>query len=86
MKEWTTVFDNILESYNNIQVTTSLKSDKNIEFEEDLEENQIYVNFKKGYLEPMENQIHCYYPEKIIRYIFRNYQIIESTHDKSLWE
>jgi hypothetical protein len=33
----------------------------------------------------MENLVHCFYPEKIMRSAFKDYQIIDATHDKSLW-
>jgi hypothetical protein len=33
----------------------------------------------------MENLVHCFYPEKIMRSAFKDYQIIDATHDNSLW-
>jgi hypothetical protein len=86
MKKWTTIFDNILKIYGNIQNTTPLKHIPNATYEENPEENQVHFKFEKGYLKLIENEIHCYYPEKVMRSLFKEYQIIESSRDKTLWE
>lgn len=85
MKEWTTIFDNALELYSDIQKTTPPENIKNLSKQNNLEQNQIYFNFENHNLLPIENDIHCYYPEKIIRSAFKNHQIIDATHNKDLW-
>jgi hypothetical protein len=84
MQKWTTVFDNVLEYYSDIQKTIPLEKTKHINPHKDPEQNQIH--FKFGNLIDIENQVHCYYPEKIMRSLFKDYQIIDATHGKDLWD
>ena len=85
MKEWTTIFDNVLDLYKNIQMTTPLNSIKDVSRNDNLEQNQISFKFVNQNVMLMENLVHCFYPEKIMRSAFKDYQIIDATHDKSLW-
>jgi hypothetical protein len=85
MKEWSTIYDNTLELYHDIQKTSKEENIKKVSHKENLEQNQIHFNFNGSNLLNMENEIHCYYPEKIMRSAFKDYQILDATHDKSLW-
>jgi hypothetical protein len=84
MQKWTTAFDNVLEYYGNIQKTAPLETIKQAKRQDDLEQNQIYFMF--GNIFNAENQGHCYYPEKIIRSIFKHNPIIDATHGTDLWD
>lgn len=85
MKEWSTVYDNALELYHDIQKTSKEENIKKVSYKENLEQNQIHFNFNGSNLLSIENEIHCYYPEKIMRSAFKDCQILDATHDKSLW-
>jgi hypothetical protein len=85
MKEWTTIYDNVLELYRDIQKTSTHENVKHVKKTDNLEQNQFHFTFDIPHLLSIENDIHCFYPEKLMRPTFKNYQIIDATHDKSLW-
>jgi hypothetical protein len=87
MKPWTEVYDNVLELYNDIQQTSkNLKELKHLSISPDIENNETIINFSLDQLNLIENDIHCYYPEKIIRSAFKHLKIIDASHTTKIWE
>jgi hypothetical protein len=87
MKPWTEVYDNVLELYNDIQQTSkNLKELKHLSITPDIENNETIINFSLDQLNLIENDIHCYYPEKIIRSAFKHLKIIDASHTTKIWE
>lgn len=86
MSVWGTFYDNLLENYYDIQKTAlDFKVLQKIQCIEKLEENEILVKPLISDLNLIENDVHCFYPEKIIRAAFKNSKIVGATGDKKLW-
>jgi hypothetical protein len=87
MKNWTTVYDNVLKLYRQIQKTMLPHRElTNVIFQERPERNEVILTVNGEDIDLVENYIHSYYPEKIMRVAFKEAQIIDATHDKSIWK
>jgi hypothetical protein len=85
MKPWFNIYDNALDYYYNIQ-KQQLNYPEGVKYVEKSEENEVIININISQTSLIENQIHCYYPEKIIRSAFKDIKIIDATHTTKLWE
>jgi hypothetical protein len=85
MKIWNTFYDNLLTNYSDIQETSHSLQESNIPYVPLPEENEIVINFPTNQLELIENHIHCFYPEKIMRVAFKNVQILRASESNELW-
>jgi len=86
MSEWNIFYDKLLDKYYDIQETAlSPQIPHEIECIENIENNEILVKLPTGNWNLIENNVHCYYPEKIMRSFFKDYKIIGATGDKKLW-
>lgn len=83
MNKWKSFFDNLLEDYNNIQSTTGI-TDK-LEIEERTDKNEVLIKVPINLIPLIENDVHCFYPEKIMRSTFKDVKILGATNDKSIW-
>jgi len=87
MKPWINIYDNVLNLYHDIQSTsTKLEDIKNISYTENVINNEITFDIEIDQIPLIENYIHCYYPEKIMRSAFKNFKILDATHDKKIWQ
>jgi hypothetical protein len=87
MEPWVNVFDNCLDLYNDIQQSgPKLEDIEGVHYTEYKENNEIIFGIRVPQLLLIENYIHCYYPEKIMRSAFKDKKIINATHSTKLWE
>jgi hypothetical protein len=87
MDKWNSFYNNLLEDYKNIQKQSkNLDEIPHISYKKNLEENEIMIMVPSSHFNIIENDVHCYYPEKIMRLTFKNTKIIGATHNKKLWE
>jgi hypothetical protein len=86
MKKWNHFYDNILESYYEIQKEhdTNINTPQ-LQFEEMLENNETLVKLPTGNWNLIENHVHCYYPEKIMRSVFKDDKILPASANKDIW-
>jgi hypothetical protein len=85
MNTWKTFYDNILTNYYNIQVANNVRHPR-INYTENVPENEIVAMMSTNELHLIENDVHCYYPEKIIRSAFKDYKIIGAAKVYEIWE
>jgi hypothetical protein len=86
MYNWLTFYDKLLDNYHDIQKTIpQLKTQHGLEYINKLEENEILISLPTGNWFLIENDVHCFYPEKLIRSSFRNNKIVGAESDKKLW-
>lgn len=82
MTPWRTFYDDTMDNYGKIQEkSVSLSSDhlqRYIKVDSNPNENEIYVTFDHDRLILIENDVHCFYPEKIMRVAFKDVKIIGS--------
>jgi hypothetical protein len=87
MKPWSEIYNNSLNLYNDIQKTSiDLNKLENVKYEENIENNEITFYVLNSKLNLIENDIHCYYPEKIIRSAFKHLKIVDASHTTKIWE
>jgi hypothetical protein len=87
MNKWNSFYNNLLKDYNSIQKqSNNLSEIPHISYKENLEKNEITIVVPPSNFNIIENDIHCYYPEKIMRSTFKNAKIVGATYDKKLWE
>lgn len=86
MSKWNKFYDNLLENYYEIQKTNlNPPSTHELQFIKNPQENEISVILPTGNWNIIENNVHCFYPEKIIRSVFKDNKIIGASNDKKLW-
>lgn len=85
MKIWNTFYDDLLTNYNDIQETSHSLEDSNIPYTLLPERNEVVINFSRDRLDLIENHIHCFYPEKIMRAAFKNVKILKASTSNELW-
>lgn len=82
MAPWRTFYDHTMDNYGKIQKTSvdlsSAHLQPYIKVHSDLNENETYINFNHNNLILIENDVHCFYPEKIMRVAFKDMKIIGS--------
>lgn len=81
MKPWLGIFDDALNYYHNIQkksIDISELAAKQIHVEKMLHENEIHITFPIERLHMIENDVHCFYPEKIMRVAFNDMKLCGS--------
>ncbi len=71
---------------NAIQKTVQPKSSNQLQCIENPEENETLIALPTKNWSLIENEVHCFYPEKIMRAVFRNDKILSATHDKQVWK
>jgi len=88
MKNWTSVYDNCLSLYRQLQelMPPLEKLDSKISYNEKPEDNEVILTLDYPNFKLIENYIHSYYPEKIMRAAFKEAQIVDATHDKTIWQ
>jgi hypothetical protein len=86
MSKWNSFYDNILIDYQSIQSTAknALKH-PDITVIDHPETNEITLIPPTTQLSLIENDIHCYYPEKIMRVTFKDIKVLGASPDKKLW-
>jgi hypothetical protein len=86
MNIWNQIYTDALEIYYNIQkLTPKLEDLVNISYVENLENNEIKLNFLPNALHLIENYAHCWYPEKLMRSAFKDIKIINAINDNKIW-
>ena len=87
MKPWVNIYNNVLNLYQDIQSTsTKLEDIKDISYNKNLKNNEIVFDIQIDQIPLIENYIHCYYPEKIMRSAFKDFKILDATHDQKIWQ
>lgn len=87
MSKWNKFYDDVLENYHAIQKTvTKPKTSNQLQCTENPEENETLVALPTGNWSLIENDVHCFYPEKIMRSVFKADKILDATHDKQVWK
>lgn len=90
MNSWKTVYTGIEKYYTSIQQQSKkleeLKANSDIQITDYSSENEVHVYIPKHLEMFIENDIHCYYPEKIMRVLFKDTQVVESTKSKFYWD
>jgi len=87
MKQWKHFYDDILENYYSIQETAKDPTTHNtVKYVHDEKNNEVTLIPPISELILIENDIHCYYPEKLMRVFFKQNKIVGATPDLSLWE
>jgi len=83
MKPWLTIYDDALTHYSKIQKKSIKLNDKKlvdcIKVEDHLTENEIHISFNQ-YINLIENDVHCFYPEKLMRVAFKDLKICKSNN------
>lgn len=86
MKIWNETYDNILDIYRSIQkLSPDLENLKDVTYKPNLEHNEVIINFHPNKIDLIENYIHCFYPEKLMRVAFKNVKIINASEINELW-
>ena len=86
IKSGSNIYDNALNWYRLIQKNSKALSDvKDLTIKEHKNHNEIIIHVPINNLNLIENDIHCYYPEKILRVAYRNARIIDATHNTDIW-
>ena len=86
MSIWNTFYDNLLKNYHDIQKSTPNPPPSNqLQYKSNLDENEILVSLPTNNWNLIENEIHCFYPEKIMRSSFKDVKILSATIDKQIW-
>jgi hypothetical protein len=87
MSKWNTFYDNVLENYYEIQQTKLQPEISNhLQYIHKPENNEIMVMLPTSNWSKIENEVHCFYPEKLIRVVFKDDKILNATHDKQIWK
>jgi hypothetical protein len=87
MKKWNTFYDTVLETYYAIQKTvTHPKISSELQYIPKPETNETLVVLPTGNWFKIENDVHCFYPEKLMRVTFKDDKILEATADKKIWQ
>jgi hypothetical protein len=86
MKKWSKIYDNVLDIYRSIQKQSpDLENLKHIMYKPNLESNEITINFQSNQIDLIENYIHCFYPEKLMRVLFKDTKIVNASSINELW-
>jgi hypothetical protein len=85
MNIWNQFYDDILTNYEAIQKTSTPLKESGIKFKQDLKNNEVIINFSPNQLNLIENHIHCFYPEKIMRVAFKDVKVVGASPIKELW-
>lgn len=87
MSKWTSFYDNILTDYQSIQSTAkNALNHPDVAVAHHLETNEIILTPSVSKLSVIENDIHCYYPEKVMRVTFKDAKVLGASPDKNLWQ
>jgi hypothetical protein len=87
MSKWNTFYDNVLENYHSIQKTKLNPQISNqLQCIHKPEDNETMVVLPTGNWSIIENDVHCFYPEKLMRVSFQDDKILSATHDKLVWK
>lgn len=81
MMPWKCIYDTAYDNYAKIQKTSKDIHDTQYQktiIEEFPDENEIHIIFDRDNLEIIENDIHCFYPEKIMRVAFKDIKLCNS--------
>jgi len=83
MKPWKTIYDDAIKHYEAIQ-KTSIDIDNSelnhITIKPELDHNEIHITFPISNINMIENDIHCFYPEKLMRVAFKDVKILNSNN------
>lgn len=86
MKKWNHFYDNLLESYYQIQQERDINiNTSQLQFIEMPQNNETLVVLPTGDWNLIENHVHCYYPEKIMRSVFKDNKIVPASFNKDIW-
>jgi len=86
MNAWKTIYDNAIFYYTEIQSTSKpINEIEGLTVLENLNENEISITFPIESLKLIENDIHCLYPEKLIRIAFKDQIILSSRKGSYYW-
>jgi hypothetical protein len=86
MNIWNQIYTDALEIYHDIQkLTPKLEDLVDVSYIENLENNEVKLNFTGDTLHLIENYAHCFYPEKLMRVAFKDVKIINATNDNEIW-
>jgi len=86
MKKWNTFYDTFLTNYTTIQKTGPDINDIKQLTPKKINDNEILINMSIDNIPLIENNVHCIYPEKVIRVTFKDNIILGATNSKELWE
>ncbi len=86
MKNWKYVYSEGLNLYEDIQKESTKKENTGVNYTENEDTNEIIFYPDINNINVIENTIHCYYPEKIMRSLFKDTKIIDATHTKDIWD
>jgi nucleoside-diphosphate-sugar epimerase len=87
MKKWNTFYDTVLETYYDIQKTVpEPKLNNELQCIPKPETNETMVVLPTGNWFKIENDVHCFYPEKLMRVTFKDTKILSATADKQIWQ
>lgn len=81
MAPWKYIYDTAYTNYAKIQKTSKDIYDEQYQqniIEEFLEENEIHITFTYDNIKFIENDIHCFYPEKLMRIAFKDVKLCNS--------
>jgi hypothetical protein len=82
MTPWRTFYDDTMDNYGKIQKTSADLSSAHLQpyirVHSDPNENETYIHFNHDHLILIENDVHCFYPEKVMRVAFKDMKIIGS--------
>lgn len=83
MRPWKTIYLDAFKQYESIQKTSLNINDdglNHITIRPELEQNEIHITFPIQHINMIENDIHCFYPEKIMRVAFKDVKILNSNN------
>ena len=91
MNKWSKAYDNLLPTYGLIQSKSipleQIEQVSKIKYNIDNDNNEIIFKFDPEQLIQIENTIHCFYPEKLLRVIFKDEKILNaSLKNYNLWD
>jgi len=86
MKAWTTVYDKALDYYTAIKSKSQdPRALPGVQHKTNSDSNEVVGYFNTSQTHLIENHVHCYYPEKIMRVLFKDAKIIGAQQTNSLW-
>jgi hypothetical protein len=84
MNKWNKFYDDLLPNYQTIQKTTfPFNEVLTIKYKEYKENNEVVITPLK--IDTIENDIHCFYPEKLMRVSFKDVKVVGASSGKKLW-
>ena len=83
MAPWRYIYDNAFSYYSEIQKTSIDLTDKKlhgVRIQQMLHDNEIHMTFPHDQIVMIENDIHCFYPEKLMRVAFKDRKVCHSNN------